>query len=51
MLQALKDDFGLSNRMLFRYLQLQHALNSQFGDSVPRLESLFMVDVVGTPRD
>lgn len=32
--------------MLFHYLQLCQALNSQFSNSIPRLESLYLVDVV-----
>lgn len=44
--QALKDGFDLPNHMFFRYLQLRHALNSQFRDSVPSLDSLYLVDPV-----
>lgn len=44
--QTLKDNFALPNHMLFRYLQLQHALNSQFGDSIPAFKILLLVDIV-----
>lgn len=32
--QTLKDNFVLPNHMFFRYLQLRHALNTQFRDSI-----------------
>lgn len=36
--------FGVPNPMFFWYLQ--HALNSQFPDSIPSLESLYFVEVI-----
>lgn len=44
--QALKDSYNVPNHMFFRYLQLHHALHSQFRDSIPSLELVYLVDVV-----
>lgn len=44
--QTLKDNFALSNHMFFRYLQLQHALNTQLGGPIPALEIPLLVDIV-----
>lgn len=42
----LKDDFGLANSSHFRYLQLRHALQSQFHESPPNLEQLDILEVI-----
>lgn len=44
--QALKEEFDLPNHMFFRYLQVRHALQSQFSASIPILESGTLVDVI-----
>lgn len=44
--QQLKDDFGLANSMHFQYLQLRHALQTQFRESPPNLEQLDILDVI-----
>lgn len=46
MFQQLKVDFGLLNSMHFRYLQLRHALQTQFRNSPPNLEQLYMLGVI-----
>ncbi|XP_041429991.1 protein max isoform X1 [Xenopus laevis] len=35
--EQLKEDYGLQNRMLFRFLQLRHALAAQFPEGAPVL--------------
>ncbi|PIO11944.1 hypothetical protein AB205_0020800, partial [Aquarana catesbeiana] len=44
--QTLIDDFALPNHMLFRYLQIRHALNTQFGSPIPALEVPLPVDII-----
>lgn len=44
--QTFKDKFALPNHMLFRYLQLRHALNTQFRNSIPTLQVPLLVDIV-----
>lgn len=34
---SLKEEFSLPNNMLFRYIQMRHAFNSQFGRSGPEI--------------
>lgn len=43
---ALKVEFDLPNRMLFRYIQVRHALQSQFCTSIPQLESTNLAGVI-----
>lgn len=44
--QQLKDDFVLPNSMHFRYLQLRHALLTQFHDGSPNLEQLDILHII-----
>lgn len=39
--QDSKSSFNLPNFMLFRFLQLCHALRTQFGDSIPDTTPLY----------
>lgn len=44
--QELKDEFSLLNFMLFRYLQLQHALRTQFPSTPPQFPVSPILDTI-----
>lgn len=44
--QQLKDQFNLPNSMHFHYLQLRHALQTQFRDIPPNLEQLDILNII-----
>lgn len=44
--QSLREEFELPSHMLFSYMQLRHALRSQFADGFPNPQMLSMVDVI-----
>lgn len=46
--QTLKEEFELPNRMLFRYLQLHHALCGPFPDIISTLQSSPPIDIHGS---
>lgn len=44
--QSLREEFELPPHMLFSYMQLRHALYTQFDDGFPNTQMLPMVDVI-----